>query len=452
MLLISEGISYDIYDVFTNTSANLIMDRARDAAAAATRSNVSIYAIDPRGLSAFEESIEASATPTDITPSQFSVTGALMNSTRLAQQSLQVLAEQTGGFAAINRNDFAGAFERVVRENSTYYLLGYYPANDRRDGRFRRLDVRVTRPGLQVRARRGYAAPRGRAPDTRPPAGTTPLAAAANSALNSPIPIAGIPMSLFAAPYKGTAPNATVALALELRADDFKFAEKNGTFVDRLEVAFSSVDGKGTVRPGDRHAVSLDLRPETYKVTRERGLRILSEIALPPGRYQIRASAAEEGSNRTGSVLYDVEVPDFYKAPLTMSGIAVTSGAARAIPTVRPKDPLASVLPGPPATAREFDRADTIALFAEVYENLPAAPPHAIDLSTTMRDTSGRVVFEHREERSSTDLQGGTGGYGYGVQIPLAEIAPGTYVVRVEGKSRANEAPPVGRDVLVRVR
>ena len=171
LLLISEGISYNIYDVFNYTSAGLILQHANDAVAAATRANTAIYAIDPRGLSGFEEGIEASGTPADITPSQFSVTGSLMDAVRMSQQSLQVLANETGGFAAINRNDFAGAFERVVRENSTYYVLGYYPANDRRDGRFRRIEVRVKRPGMQVRSRRGYVAPRGRAPNTRPPAG-----------------------------------------------------------------------------------------------------------------------------------------------------------------------------------------------------------------------------------------------------------------------------------------
>lgn len=456
ILLVSEGISYDINDVFTNTSANIVMQQASDAVAAATRGNVVIYAIDPRGLTAFEEAIEASGTPSDITPSQFSLAGTLQDSLRRSQQSLQVLAEETGGFAATNRNDLSGAFARIVRENSTYYVLGYYPRNERRDGRFRRLEVRVTRPGLQVRARRGYVAPRGRAPEAKPgvvAAEGGALSPAASSALNSPIPIGGIPLSLFAAPYKGTAPNASVALALEMRADDFRFAERNGAFNDRVEVVFSSVDAAGTVRAGNRHVLTLELKPETLAVARQRGLRVVSEIALPPGRYQLRAAAAEEGNNRSGSVLYDLEVPDFYKAGLSMSGVSLTSAVASATPTVRPKDPLVSVLPGPPTTAREFERADRLALFAEFYENRPGAPPHVVDIATNMRAADGRIVFEQREERSSTDLQGASGGYGYGLQIPLGEIAPGTYVLRVEGRSRADSTKAaIGRDVLIRIR
>ncbi|OFW51726.1 MAG: hypothetical protein A3G77_12665 [Acidobacteria bacterium RIFCSPLOWO2_12_FULL_68_19] len=451
ILLVSEGISYNIYDLFNNSSAGIILQNANDAVAAATRANVAIYAIDPRGLSAFEEAIESAGVPSGVTPSQFSLTGQLQDSLRLSQQSLQVLAEQTGGFAAINRNDFGGAFERVVRENSTYYVLGYYPTNDRRDGRFRRIDVRVKRPGLQVRARRGYVAPRGRAPNTKPPASAAPLDTATGTALNSPIPVTGIPLSLTAAAYKGTAPNASVALALEMRAGAFTFTEKGGTWLDRVQVAFSAVDAGGAIRPGNKHVLAMEMSAATATLARERGFRVVSEIALPPGRYQLRASAAEEGAVRSGSVFYDLEVPDFYKAPFTMSGIALASASTSATPTVRPNDPLRDLLPGPLAAGREFPRNDQIALFAEFYENLPNATPHTIELATTVRAEDGRVVFENREQRSSADLQGKPGGYGYTVRMPLTEFAPGTYVVRMEGRSSAANAT-AGREVLIRVR
>jgi len=305
-----------------------------------------------------------------------------------------------------------------------------------------------------VRARRGYVAPRGRAPQA--PAVVSAdggrLGPAASAALSSPIPTGSIPLTLFAAPYKGTAPNASVALALEMRVNGFKFAERNGVFSDRVEVVFTAVDSKGTIRPGDRHVLTLDLRPETLAATRERGLRVVSEIMLPPGRYQLRAAAAEEGAGQTASVLYDLEVPDFSAQGLSMSGLALSSALASAGPTVKPKDPLAAVLSGPPATLREFDRRDTLGLFAEFYENLRNAPTHMIDLSTTIRDATGRVVFEHRDTRSSTELQGTTGGYGYGIQVPIRDIEPGTYLLRVEGHSRADNTQPAGREVLIRIR
>jgi hypothetical protein len=268
--------------------------------------------------------------------------------------------------------------------------------------------------------------------------------------MNSPIPVTGIPLSLSAAPFKGTAPNAAVAIALEMRADAFRFTEKAGTFLDRVQVAFSAVDAAGAVRPGSKHVLGMEMGAATAALARERGFRVVSEIALPPGRYQLRASAVEEGASRSGSVFLDLEVPEFYKAPFTMSGLALASAYASATPTVRPGDTLKDVLPGALAAVREFPRNDQVALFAEFYENAPNAPPHTIELATTARAEDGRLVFQNREQRSSADLQGGSGGYGYSVRMPLTEFAPGTYVIRVEGRSINNTS--AAREVLMRVR
>ena len=68
---------------------------------------------------------------------------------RLSQDSLRQLADETGGFAVVNRNDFSTAFDRIVRDNSSYYVLAYYPPSDKRDGKFHKIEVRVTRPGLR---------------------------------------------------------------------------------------------------------------------------------------------------------------------------------------------------------------------------------------------------------------------------------------------------------------
>ena len=449
MLLVSEGISYDIYDIFNNRSASTIVDETRDAIAAATRGNVSIYAIDPRGLGGFEDAASIGGAPEELR-NESPVRGFL-SELQLSQNSLRTIASETGGFAAVNRNDFSDAFARIVRENSSYYMLGYYPANDRRDGRFRRIEVRVKRPGLQVRSRRGYVAPRGRAPAPARAAGSTsPAVVATREAIGSPIPVGGVPMTVFAAPFKGTAPNAVVALAIELRVDQFRLTQGNGTMNGRAEVAFNAIDRQGNVRGTGSHAVDITLRPET--LARTQNLRVVSQLDLPPGQYQLRVAAGEEGG-RNGSVLYDLEVPDFYRAPLTMSGVALTAASARLTPTVLPKNPLADFLPGPAITVREFAREDEIALFAEFYENAPGAPPHGLDITTTLRDDTGRVVTQNTDQRSSTELQGKQGGYGYTARLPLRALEPGLYVIRVEGKSRIGDREnAVGRDVQIRIK
>ncbi len=449
MLFISEGIDYDIYDVFNNRSASMILDSVRDAIGAATRANVSIYGIDPRGLTALgDDLIEVESFPDD---QKLGINlSAMHNALRLSQDSLRTLSEETGGFAVVNRNDYGTAFDRIVRENSAYYVMGFYPTNDKRDGRFRKLEVRVKRPGLRVRSRRGYLAPRGRAQETKGPPN---VSVAMRDALSSPLPMRGVPMTVFAAPFKGTAPNATVALTLELDAGIFQYAEKDGAFTNMLETGVTAVDAKGKVFPGQRQTVTLAFKPDTLSRVKARGFRVLSQVDLPPGRYQLRVAAAESGG-KSGSVLYDLEVPDFYKPPIAMSGLVLTSASAGQAPTAAGKqDPVLAALPAPPTTVREFVRGDELALFTEIYENAPGATPHKLDITTTMRAEDGRVVLQNREERASTELQGGRGGYGYLTRIPLKDYAPGLYVIHVEGRSRTSgDERGVGRDIQIRVR
>jgi VWFA-related protein len=450
LIFVSEGIDYDIHDPFTNADATTIIDATREAIGAATRANVSIYGLDPRGLTAMgDEGIEVGAFPDD--PAYGIPQTALFDELRLSQNSLRTLSDETGGFAIVNRNDFQGAFERVVRDNSTYYMLGYYPTNDRRDGRFRKIEVRVKRPGLQVRSRKGYVAPRGRAPETKAADGGGNASAALREAMNSPLPVATVGMTMFAVPFKGAAPNATVALALEIAAGEFTYAQKDGGFTNDLEVAFTATDSKGKVHRGERNTINLTLKPDTLERVKARGFRVVSQIDVPPGRYQLRVAAAETGG-KSGSVLYDLEVPDFYKEPLTMSGIAITAASAVQTPTARSKDPLRDFLPGPPTAAREFQRGDELALFAEIYENAPSAPAHKLEITTTVRADDGRVVLQNQEERNSAELKGGRGGYGFTARLPLADFAPGTYVLHVEARSRAGNDKGVGRDVQFRVR
>ncbi|MBP7778721.1 MAG: VWA domain-containing protein [Acidobacteria bacterium] len=111
----------------------------------ANRSNTAIYAVDPRGLSTGEFDI------------QDNVGGRTsQDALRQTQNTLQVLASETDGRAIINRNDLAAGMKQIVRDSSAYYLLGYNSTQSRSDGKFHPIKVRVRRPGVQVRARKGY--------------------------------------------------------------------------------------------------------------------------------------------------------------------------------------------------------------------------------------------------------------------------------------------------------
>jgi len=117
----------------------------RDMLDEANRANASFYPIDPRGLAVFDTPINAGVS--------LAADAAMLRS---RSESLRTLAGATDGTAIIT-NDIAGALRRVVADLSSYYLLGYY-SSGRLDGKFHSITVRVKRPGVRVRARRGYLA------------------------------------------------------------------------------------------------------------------------------------------------------------------------------------------------------------------------------------------------------------------------------------------------------
>lgn len=446
IIYFSEGIDVDIFDVFSTTNgASSVLQASRDLVAAATRANVAIYGVDPRGLGGLgDEMIEVQDVPQDTSLGLGMST--FNNELQRSQDSLRVLSTETGGFAVVNQNDLNAAFERVVADNSTYYLLGYYSSNEKRDGRFRKIEVKVSRPGVTVRSRKGYVAARGRS-DDKPDPRTAPELRAA---LMSPLPASALPMALGAAVFKGPEGKGAVVLSTLIAARDLALTEANGTFNNNLEIVVTAADYGGKQFPGDRATLSLALKPDSVPRLRAGGFRILNAIDLPFGRYQLRVAAREGNTRRAGSVVYDLDVPDFSKEKLAVSGIALTSASSSLTPTARPKDPLAKMLPGPMTTYRDFVQGDEIALFAEVYDNSSKAA-HKVEIEASLRSEGGQPVFQTREERDSSELQGGPGGYGFVARVPLKDVPPGLYVLRVQGRSRIGDQVEATRETVIRV-
>jgi VWFA-related protein len=449
IVFFSEGIDYNVYD-FNKRESTTVQEGMRAVLAAATRSNVSIYSIDPRGLTGLgEETIEVSGGFPENPQLNLSLQ-SFNDSLRLAQDSLRSLSEETGGFAAVNRNDYNDAFSRVVKDNSAYYVLGYYPKNDRRDGRFRKIEVKVKRPGLEVRSRRGYTAPRGKAPAPPKALVNDQASPQVREALDSPLPVSGLTLRAFAAPFKGTDKNTAVSVTIEADGSDFGFGEKDGRLVTDFEVVTAAFGEDGKNKAGDRSVVNLALRPENKERFAQTGIRVSTRLQLPPGRYQLRVAARETGGGRLGSVNYDLVVPDFTKEPLALSGIAIASASGLRMSTAKLDEQLKDVLPGPAVAFRVFPRGDELAVYAEVYDN-DVKTPHVTDITTTVVSEDGRNVFKTAEERSSTELQGKPGGFGHQARIQTKDFAPGVYLLTVEAKSRAGNLPPVGRTVQFRV-
>ena len=425
------GDAYAVLD-YTGGVRSLVFDEFHAAMTAATRGSVSVYPINPRGL--------------DPEGTGMAFLDQMMN--------FRALAEATGGRALTNSNSFDVFFDRLVRENSTYYVLGFTSSNDRRDGRYRRLQVRVTRPGLEVRARDGYVAPlRRNAADSNVRSELTALIPSVASAISNPLVNRGVPMAVFAAPYKsGRGREASVAITIEMDVDRLGLVTTGETADGEIQVAGAAVNAAGRIFNGQHHRVKLALKPDTLAAARAHGVRVLSELTLPPGRYQLRVAAGGIGGAGAGSVMYDLEVPDFTKGQLVMSGVSLASESAGRAVTSAPVEPLRGLLPSPPTAAREFDPSDTLTIYAEVYQNSRQRSASSVTLTAALRDDAGQILHAVNEERSSKELAGQTGGYGFRASLPLTDAAPGIYVVHVEARANTGSRPTVTRDIQIRVR
>jgi VWFA-related protein len=448
IIFVSEGIDYDISDVIRQydspgSMASGIIDDIRQTIAATARSNVSIYGIDPRGLTNLnDDTIGVTALADQDNPTAGIGQASLRNELQMSQDSLRALADETGGFAAVNTNQFSSAFQRIVEDNSSYYVLAYYPPTDKKDGKFHRIDVKVTRPGLTVRARRGYMAPKARAPKTTGPTNTS---AEVLDALNSPLPVSGLTMRMFAAPFKAAAPNASVLVGVELLGRDLQLKENS-----KIELSYVAVDAKGKTFGAKTDALTMNLKPETKSRVQASGFRILNRVELPPGRYQLHMASHEAGGS-VGSMLYDIEIPDYSKLPFSMSGLLITSLSSGSMVTAKMDEQIKGVMPAPPVAQRTFPANDELAIFAEIYDD-GTAPAHKVDIVTMIRSDEGRVYFKNEEERESKELEGKRGGYGYAARIPMSGLQPGPYVLTLEARSRlGNGEHAAGRQVRINV-
>jgi VWFA-related protein len=434
LVYIGEGVSgLDFFDV-VDYKGGALTPAAIDAHAtivAATRGNVTIYPVDPRGLT------------TDLTPAE-----ALGSSILDERTDMLALASTTGGFAITNTNNISEAFARIVRENSTYYTIGFNAEYSRRDGRFVPVEIRVKRPGLQVRSRNGYVAPRGGGGRRGPVEGDSRLQSVKNALANA-TSSRGLPIRVFAAPYKASGDKSTIALAVEIDVAALGGQLQDNARTSEIEISYVATDASGKVRPGRRHTASVAVTGEPT-TNKGRNVRLLSQFELADGRYQLRVAAGS--ASMAGSVVYDLEVPDFTKGPLAMSGVSLTSTGAAAISTLKPHDPLADALPAPPTASREFASNEQIVLFAEVYDNRNAGQD-PIEFSTALTTEQGRIVrAPNPESRAPTAVRRKSGGHGFTARLPLEGLGPGAYVILVQAQAGGPDGPTVSRRIPIRVR
>jgi VWFA-related protein len=294
VILVSEGFIHD---------PNL--EEFRRVNVASRRANAAIYFVNARGLEGMPADFSAQFGP----PMPQGEIGFTLSAMSSLDDGSEGLAEDSGGFTVKNTNDLDRAIQRIARETQVYYLLGYVPTNTARDGRFRKIEVRVKDgKDLTVRARKGYYAPSADGQTPVPgPEGVDPLVQAA---LDSPWSEDGIPLRMThyvrGEPMLG---KAQVVLASEVDVDALEFEPREGREVAEIEFLLVVAHRETGEYYRYDQTVTMRLRPATRERLSRQWYPIVREFALPPGDYQARIVVRETGTGVIGSVIHDFEVP-----------------------------------------------------------------------------------------------------------------------------------------------
>jgi VWFA-related protein len=395
------GSNYDLTQTFDNLSEGKdrsyeVMTALMATVGAANRNGVSLYMIDPQGFLALG-GIEREP-PADIR--------SVLAASFAQRESLHYLADGTGGFAVYNRNDLSETFDRILDDNSQYYLFAYHPTNSKRDGTDRTIEVRVADPSLRVRARKGYRAPRGSPPAPSPIEEARGVAQEVTDLLRSPVPIAELPVRATAVPLSVF--RRGVAVALEVDVSGLAFEERERRFRSEVELGFFVLDENGSIAEASGRRARLDVDSVKLERLQRRGLRALAILPAEPGRSQIAVAARETATGKSGLLYWYVDVPRDGHASL--SSIVLTSADESSVPVLsgeRDRERLGLV----PTTRREFFRDDEIWL---------RAPPDLVGASARLLREDGSPAAEAIFDEENRLLR-----------LPLAGLASGDYLLEL---------------------
>jgi VWFA-related protein len=396
----------------------------RTAVNAAVRAHVAIYPIDVRGLQAVVPGGDARQS-SGRGQAMFSGRGVAQQFSQLAssQDTLTSLAADTGGRAFTDTNDFGDAFSRVQRDMSAYYLLGYSSTNTTRDGRYRRVQVRVKREGLRVEARAGYFAARDFAHTSRGDreAQLEEQLFAAVSATDLPVLVRGgffrLAADRYYVPISVAVPGSAVPVA-------------PGKDKATLDVLGMIRDEQG--RPVGRIRQTMDVAAGTGTPLESRQVLYQSGVALPPGRFAIKVVVRENTNGAIGSFEAPVVVPELKQAPVKVSSVILSTQVQQQSARSRSDNPLArDGMQLIPNVTHVVGRTQKLFFYFEVYQ--PAAGEGSLpDLRASLAFYRGKmkVLETPAVERSALDAPDRQAAI-FRLEVPGEAFKPGFYTCQV---------------------
>lgn len=323
---------------FINDPENLAI---KDVRQAARRANVAIYFVDATGLRALPAMFSAERQWTGDSRSSFTElqdVGANIFAMRQEGAGSETIAAETGGFSIKDTNDLATGIRRIGDESRNHYLLGYVPTNTARDGKYRKIEVRIHREDLKVRARKGYFAP-----DEDDGRRAWTADQEVQRALDAAQPLPDIPLRMTAYVLDGAEPGkvrTVVATDVDIRF--LRFEEIEGRFTDTVEFLLVVMNQTTNEYFRIDQKAEMRLLPETRDKMAETWYPIVREFELPPAAYRAKIVVRDRANGQVGTVTHDFEVPTPERWRVSTPIISETldrgedgQGRPRAVPSAR---------------------------------------------------------------------------------------------------------------------
>ena len=280
----------------------VVSEAVRRASRALSEAGIAVYPVDARGL------VGSLALPSASTPSSTD-TGRVIRSApsnleivNSFADTAEMIARNTGGRAFYNTNDLSGAIRRAVDDARVTYLIGYSPTHGEWNGRFREIKVKVNRPGVEVRHRKGYLA------FPLPEASKGRLGSIIAKAVESPLQAAGMAVSVRLERAGGPA-NRDVNLAIRVDAKAITFEQKADTFKGTIALTVAQSDAQGRVFKDFEKNVDFNLTREVRDQWLSEGVVLNRKITLRDDVHELRVVVGDLGTMATGSVVIPVLNP-----------------------------------------------------------------------------------------------------------------------------------------------
>jgi hypothetical protein len=315
----------------------------------ARRSDVPIYTIDPRGGAMPEDAVRGgiSAIPNE------GVRATIAHNIRSQQEWLSDIAINTGGRAFISSSNLTAAVDDIVEENGSFYELGYSPQPMVSDGQFHGFSVKVSEPGLRVRARQGYIAPGRHA--TAPEIQRT-----LDTAMTAGVDVSGLTLHAFAAPLAAGPKGVDTVVTIEVRYPVAPGASRH--IDDDLRISLLALDPDAKVKAERSRTVHFTgTAPDADDVT----FLIDDVVELPSEPLTLRIGVASQQLARAGTVQMSVDVPKPSDNRLQLGGIAI--GVAGAAAPAMDAAVIKALVPFQPAASRTFSPADQLRVYGRVF-------------------------------------------------------------------------------------